>query len=104
MSTVKKEVIVSKEANELAESLVGLVKSSKEHVKDGFQAGKDIPAILLENMQSVLKGIEGVDKMGDEAKENMSAFINAWVLAGTEIAGIFFVRSGRHLMTVAYTS
>ena len=89
MSTVTKQVEVSKEASELADSLVKLVKSCREHVKDGFQAGADVPAVLMENLQSLMKGIDGVDQLDDEAKENLTAFINAWSLAGSEMAGVF---------------
>lgn len=91
---IKKEVEVSKEADELAESVYKLVKSSKKHTEDGFQAGTDLPAIVMENLQSLMKGIDGMDKMNAEAKENMVAFINAWTLAGTKIAGLFITKSG----------
>ena len=89
MSTIKKEVEVSKEADELAESIFKLVESSQKHTKDGFQAGQDLPAIIMENLQSLMKGIDGMDKMSAESKENIVAFINAWTLAGTKIAGLF---------------
>jgi len=95
MSIIKKEVSVSKETSELADSLVSLVKSIREHVKDGFQAGQDVPAILMENLQSLMKGVEGVDQLDDEAKENLSAFVNAWSLAGSEMAGMFLSKTGK---------
>jgi len=92
MTTVTKQVEVSKEASELSDSVVTLVASIKKHGEDGFQAGEDIPAIVLENLQSLMKGIEGVNKLGDEAKQNLAAFINAWTLGGTEIASMFLVK------------
>lgn len=93
MGTVKKEVVVSKEASELADAVVTLVKSIKTHGKDGFQAGTDIPAVLMENLQGLSVGVAGVDLLDDEAKENLAAFINAWALAGTELAGLFLAKN-----------
>ena len=89
MSIVKKEVSVSKEANELAEALVDLVKSVRTHVADGFDPAADIPAILMENLKGLMQGVDGVDKLDDEAKANMSAFLNSWTLAGGQLAGMF---------------
>lgn len=86
---ITKEVKVTKEASELADSLVGLVKSGKEALKDGFQAGTDIPVILTENLMALMSGLEGMDKLGTEAKENKIAFINAWIVSGLEIAELF---------------
>ena len=94
MSTIKKEVEVSKEADELAESIFKLVESSQKHTEDGFQAGQDLPAIIMENLQSLMTGIDGMDKMSAESKENIVAFINAWTLAGTKIAGLFISKPG----------
>ena len=86
---ITKQVDVSKEADELAESIFKLVESSQKHTEDGFQAGQDLPAIIMENLQSLMTGIDGMDKMSAESKENIVAFINAWTLAGTKIAGLF---------------
>lgn len=91
MSVVLKDktVKVTKEADEMAESIVSLVESSKKHVADGFQAGTDLPVILMENMQSMLVGIDGMEKMGAESKEQLIPFITAWNLAGLKIAELF---------------
>ena len=86
---VSKSVEVSKESDELGQGLVSLVQSVKKALDDGFQAGEDIPAIILENIQSLSKSIEGADKIGDEYKEDPQAFLNAWLLAGSQIAGSF---------------
>ena len=90
---VEKKVNVSKEANELAESVFGLVQSIKKHGEDGFQAGMDVPAVIMENMAKLMKGIEGAGKMGEEAKEELAAFINTWTLMGTDIAALFIKKA-----------
>lgn len=87
---VKKEVVVTKEASELSDSLVGLVKSGKTALDDGFQAGTDIPVILTENLTGLMNGLGGMEKLGAEAKENKAEFIRAWMLGGLEIADLFF--------------
>ena len=86
---VKKEVEVTKEANEIAEALVSLVASSKDAVADGFQAGQDIPTIIAANLTNLMTGFDGMDKLTTEAKEKKIAFIRAWNLAGLEIADMF---------------
>lgn len=85
-----KTVKVTKEADELAESLVGLVKSGKQALADGFQAGQDVPKVLSDNLMQMMTGLEGMDKLDDEAEQQLAAFIRAWSLAGVEIAELFF--------------
>jgi hypothetical protein len=89
MSTVKKEVEVSKESSEVADAVSALVKSIKEAGADGFQAAQDIPTVVLGNLQSLSTALEGSDKIGDEYKENPQAFLSAWMLGGSEVAGCF---------------
>ena len=89
MAKIKVEVEVTKEAHELAQALVGLVKSTKVALADGFQAGMDLPVIVTSNMMPLMSGVEGAEKLGLESKEDMEAFMNAWMLAGSEIAGEF---------------
>jgi len=89
VKTVTKEVKLTKEASELANSLVGLVRSGQKALADGFQAGGDIPTIISENLMGLMSGLEGMDKLGAEAKEEKAAFIAAWTLAGLEIADLF---------------
>lgn len=89
MPKVSKSVEVSKEASELADALVKVVASAKEALKDGFQVGQDLPAVVVANMGDLLKGIEGVDQLDEELKEDASAFVRAWALAGSDVAGLW---------------
>ena len=86
---IKKEIEVTKEANELAESLIGLVKSGKKSLADGFQAGQDLPVILQENLLQLMVGLEGMDLLGEEYEKARTAFLRAWLNAGLEIASLF---------------
>jgi len=86
MEKVEVKVSVAKEAHELAEAVKKLIIAVKEAVKDGFQPGMDIPVILAPNLPALLAGVDGLDKLGDELKEDKAAFLKAWLLAGADIA------------------
>lgn len=78
-------VKVSSEAHEVAEAISGLVLSTKKALADGFQAGADMPAVLVENMAKLLKAIEGVEKLPAEAKEDVGAFVSAFTVETAKI-------------------
>ena len=82
------QVEVSKEAYELGQALVSLVKAVKVAVADGFQVGQDVPVIVMAAMAELPKGIEGIQKLGEESKDG-AAFAAAFGLAAKDLAGIF---------------
>ena len=90
VEVVEKTVSVTKEASELSDSVVNLVISTKKALDDGFQAGTDIPLIITENLNSMMSGLQGMDKLGAEASQKKAEFIRAWMLGGLEIAELFF--------------
>jgi len=86
MELVKAEVTVSKEAYELGLALAKLVVEAKKALADGAQAS-DIPALMATIMSSEFtEGLKGMDKLGEEMKENKGAFIAAFVVAGTKLS------------------
>lgn len=84
---VDKTVKVTKEANDVAVALVKLTESVMEANKDGFQAATDIPAVIFENLKTLGAAIDNAGQMKVEAKEALPEFINAFTIAGAEIAG-----------------
>lgn len=88
MEKVKIEVEVSKEAAELVDALVKVVETASIALKDGFQPGTDITLIFGGSLSALMKGIDGVDKLPAELKEDASAFLKAWLLAGADVAGL----------------
>lgn len=78
------QVEVSKEARELGKALVGLVKASKKALKDGFQP-TDVAMVVSSEFQSLLVGIQGVEQIPAEEKEDLLAFSNA---LGLSTAGL----------------
>lgn len=83
MTKVTETVEVSKELNDVRKALVKVVKSSKEAVADGFQAGQDIPAIAMASYQELLEALKGLNDVPAEFKEDLGASVRcAGLLAG----------------------
>lgn len=89
MAIIQVSVPVSKEAYELAHALHKLVVEIKTQLKDGMSAD-DIPALLTALMSDeVIKGVQGLDQLDDELKENQEAFINAFATLGSSLVKEF---------------
>ena len=69
MESVEMKMEVPKECYELGLAVKKLLIEVKKANADGFQAAQDIPQIILASLQDLMKGIEGVDKVGAEYKE-----------------------------------
>lgn len=89
MAKVSVQAEVSKEAYEAGKALGTLVVKTKEALADGFQIGTDLPAVLTASLADFMTGVDGIDKIGSEAEEDMAAFMRAWMLAGADIAAVF---------------
>lgn len=62
---------VSKEMFELIQAIVKIIEASKVAMKDGFQAGADVPAIVMASMPAMMVAVGGIDKLPAEFKEEM---------------------------------
>lgn len=82
-------VEVEKEAYELGVGLVEVVKAVKLALADGFQAGADVPAIVVAAIAKLPPAIEGLDKLGAELAEDPVAFVRSFALAGADVASVF---------------
>ena len=65
---VKHECNVTKEVYELGLALKGMVEATKTALDDGFQAGTDLPAIVLSSVGNLTTAVQGIEKVGDEFK------------------------------------
>jgi hypothetical protein len=92
MSKIEVKAEVSKEAYELAKALADVAVSVKAALKDGFQP-TDLASILAPNFVAISAAVEGMDKLGDEQKEDVAAFIKAWSLPGADLAGVFLKKA-----------
>lgn len=81
MEKVKLEVEVAKEAYELGEGLSAMVLAVKDALKDGFQAGQDLPVVISAAVTKLVPAVEGLDKLDDEMKEDAKAFLDAFYLS-----------------------
>lgn len=88
MAKVKIELEVAKEAHELAQGLVEMVKAVKEAMKDGFQVGQDVPVIVSAAVQKLPAAIDGLDKLPEELKD-AGSFAKAMVVAAADLVEVF---------------
>lgn len=74
METVKVELDVAKGALEIGQGLSALMVNIKASLKDGFQPGSDLPAIVVESLQPLIAAVQGVQVVAAEAKEDSEKF------------------------------
>lgn len=77
MEKVKVELEVTKEMHELMQGVVKIVAAAKLAFKDGFQAGQDVPAILIAAVAELPAMVGGLTELPAEAKEETGAFVAA---------------------------
>ena len=68
MNTKKFEVEYPKEALEIGEALQGILAETAKACEDGFQAGTDIPQILVAAIGKLSTAIEGLKELPEEFK------------------------------------
>ena len=69
MNLIKIETEVTKEVHEIGLAFKKIMISYKEATADGFQAGQDIPAVLMASYQDLMKAFEGAEMSDEEIKE-----------------------------------
>lgn len=95
MSKIKVEVEVSKEAHELAQALADVAIKALSAVEDGFQAGQDLPVILVEAVSKLPSALDGVNQIGAELKEDADAFAMAFMVAGQKVSDALQAKKGK---------
>lgn len=66
MQLVKIETEVTKEVHEIGLAVKKIIAAYKEATKDGFQAGADVPAILMASYQDLITAISDAEKSSGE--------------------------------------
>jgi len=89
IETLKYEVEVTKEANDIGVALKTIVVEAKKAAEDGFQAGTDISVVAIASFGPLMEAMKGIDKIDDEFKENTPAAVMAIVLPLVEILNAF---------------
>jgi len=88
MAKVSVEVEVTKEAYELGQGLVDIIKAVKMALADGWQVGKDLPAIVASTVGNLGKMVDGIDQLDDEASEDLAAFAKALGLSVADAVAV----------------
>lgn len=92
MATVTKTVEVPKEIDEVMEALADVVVAVKDALKDGFQIGTDLPAIVLTAAAKLPAAVEGIDQVDDEFKNDLVGSLQAVALGSGKIAGALLAK------------
>lgn len=86
MQTVKIELEVAKESYELGHALAKLVLDIRAALKNGSAAAA-IPVIVADILSTeIVNGIQGLDQIPTELKEDKMKTVLAFAMAGEEIA------------------
>lgn len=63
---VKIEIEGTKEINEVGVAIKVIIQNTMAALKDGWQAGQDIPSVMLGSYQSLARAIDGLSEAGKE--------------------------------------
>ena len=88
MEKVKFEVEASKAAKVIADAILKVVSEAKKAGEDGFQAGKDIPQVMLSSLGDLSSAWAQFGKLGDDAKEDVAAVLNGFALVPGQLVGV----------------
>ncbi len=76
--------MVAKEADELATGLAALVKAAMDALKDGWQMGEDLPA-LMAALVALGPAVDGLDQLDDEWAEDPQSVARVAALLVAEL-------------------
>jgi len=80
MAKIKVETEVSKELYELGTGIGKFALVVKLALADGFKAGDDLGPILGSALGDLVPGLQGVELVGEEFKEDKMAAVEAVIL------------------------
>lgn len=85
---VEEVVRQPKEAKELKDAVVGLLKAIRKATADGFQ-GQDVITIVSGEFNSLVTGVSGVEKLPEQVKEDLASHLECTGLMAGQIAKVF---------------
>lgn len=77
---IKKEVRVEKEFSEIGVAIAKMITVANSALEDGFQAGQDIPTVLMGTYPELSKALEGIDKLGPAFKADPVASLTGLIM------------------------
>lgn len=82
---MKFSVEIPKETGELIIGITNFLKAIRKSQENGWQAGEDLPIIMMSALATLPDALDGWDKMDDEARANPAAMIAAGGIFGAEL-------------------
>ena len=82
---VSKSVQVTEVADKFMVAIQNIVAVSNEQLKDGFQAGQDLPAISVKALTELMGVLGEMKKLPEEAQKELAPFIRAIVIGAVDI-------------------
>lgn len=85
---MKKDISVSVEASsyDLGQGLRTFVGHAKQALKDGWQTGQDVPALVMAAYTDLFSKAAAVAQLGADLEADKVAFIRGFAEAGFDIA------------------
>jgi hypothetical protein len=87
--TIDVSVNVSKESYEHGQGVVGFLMALRQALQDGWQTGQDIPILVTAALTNLVPAMQGADQIALETKEDIDAFLKAWLLTAEEAVVLF---------------
>jgi len=81
-------VPVAEKTYAVAQAGVGFVKALRDTLADGWQTGKDAPAVMAAAME-LLPALRGAGGVAGELVAEPKAFASALVLTGVDVVALF---------------
>jgi len=82
---ITKSVQVPKEVDEVMVAIVNILKVTKQALADGWQPGQDLPVILTAAATNLLPAVDGMNKIGDEWKQERAGVLRSTMLGSADI-------------------
>jgi len=73
----EKTIQVPKEADEIFEALVEIVKATKTALADGFQPGQDVPAVVAAAWTKLPAAMQGIEQVPGEVVAHRGALVKS---------------------------
>lgn len=70
MEIVKREMEYPKEMLELGECVGNIIAKVGVALKDGWQPGEDLPAIIATSFSELIKAVDGINRIPEEFAES----------------------------------
>lgn len=89
MSKVTVQVEISKSADTIGHGLYNLVVAAKNAMADGWQPGRDVPALVMAAAGELMTIVGAIGSIPGDVTEDKIAFLQGLELHGAKMAKLF---------------